>query len=75
MENKRSPHKDQLEQEILLAINACRATVLDTCELELGVRPSSWKFIRSRLLRCFGDRGLSGKVREILAAKNFGAAE
>lgn len=47
------------------SIKSCQAGVMDTFELELRDMPN-WRQIRSRLLRCFGDRGLIGRVEEIL---------
>ncbi len=57
----------QLKQckEILEETRRCMARVLDDCELELGDSPR-WKLLRSRILSSFGDRGLSGKVIEII---------
>ena len=55
----------QLE-EILEEISRCRTRVMDDCELELGDSPR-WKFFRSRILKVFGQRGLEGKVSEIMA--------
>lgn len=63
--------RKRVEQNMLDAVNSCRAGVMDTIDLELGDSPN-WKFIRARLLRCFGDRGLSGRISDILNA-TFGA--
>jgi hypothetical protein len=41
--------------------------VLDAVEQEMPDR-GRWLALRSRLLRAFGDRGLSNRLREILEA-------
>jgi len=59
---------ERIERNMLDSVNSCRAGVMDTVDLELGDKPN-WQFIRARLLRSFGDRGLSGRIREILNAE------
>jgi hypothetical protein len=54
-------------QEIREEVRRCLARVMDDCELEIGDSPR-WKFFRSRLLKLFGDRGLEGRVIEIMAS-------
>lgn len=54
----------KLEKDILEAINFYRGLVLDSVEYELGSDDQRWRYIRSRLLKCLGDRGLHGKVLE-----------
>jgi hypothetical protein len=49
-----------------LEAQRCMARVLDDCELEMGDSPR-WKFLRSRLLKIFGERGLEGKIDEIMS--------
>ena len=61
-------HKHRLEQRLVELIDYYRGIVMDTIESEMGSSPN-WKFMRSRLLKALGDRGLSGKVQEILAAE------
>lgn len=53
---------------MLEAVDICRAGVLATFELRLGGDPD-WKTIRAMLLRSFGDRGLIGRINEILDAE------
>lgn len=53
------------------AIGSVRGIVMDTFESELGGSPN-WQVIRARLLRAFGDRGLSARIAEILDAE-FGS--
>jgi hypothetical protein len=62
---KESLKRDRMERNLLDATRSCQGGVMDTFELELGDSPH-WKSIRSRLLRCFGDRGLSARIIEIL---------
>jgi hypothetical protein len=57
-------------RSLLEAINSCRANVLDTIQVELGDQPN-WSYVRSRLLRCFGDQGLTGRALEIFAEKSL----
>lgn len=57
--------EERIERDLLDAVDSCRAGIMDTIHLELCDAPN-WKFIRARLLRCFGDRGLSGRITEIL---------
>ncbi|OGQ04173.1 MAG: hypothetical protein A2W61_07985 [Deltaproteobacteria bacterium RIFCSPLOWO2_01_44_7] len=52
-------------QQIQEAIHLCRSFVLDSIELEVGDKPN-WKYLRSRLLRAFGDRGLENRIQQIL---------
>jgi len=55
--------------EIREEVRRCMARVLDDCEFEFGDSPK-WKFFRSRMLRLFGDRGLEGRVIEIMGGTN-----
>jgi hypothetical protein len=57
--------KQQIINEILYEVAHCRTRVMDDCEIELGSSPG-WKFFRSRLLKIFGERGLEGKISEIV---------
>lgn len=60
--------KLHLKKEILEVVDLYRGIILDTVEQELGDSPK-WKFIRSRVLNCFGDRGLSEKIKNIIDEK------
>jgi len=64
MTNQFSQH-ERIQRSMLDAVRSCQAGVMDTFELEFSDSPN-WKNIRSRLLRCFGDRGLSARITEIL---------
>ncbi|MBL7672062.1 MAG: hypothetical protein JNM39_16360 [Bdellovibrionaceae bacterium] len=55
----------QKQQQVLEAISFYRGLILDAVENELS-ETQAWPSTRSRLLRLLGDRGLEGKVREIL---------
>lgn len=55
--------------KLLETIEFYRGLVLDSVELELGESPQ-WKRLRSRLLKILGDRGLEGRINEILNLKN-----
>jgi hypothetical protein len=52
-------NRQNVHDEICGAIASCRAEILDALELVLRA-DSQWSLIRSRILRSFGDRGLSG---------------
>jgi len=56
---------DNLERNILDIIDHYRGHILDPIEQELGDSPS-WKFLRSKILKALGDRGLSGRIREVI---------
>jgi hypothetical protein len=51
--------------ELLEAIGLYRGFILDSVEQELSDSPR-WTYLRSRLLKCFGDRGLEGRIKEII---------
>lgn len=71
--------KKRIEQRVKDVIDQYRSMILDPVEQELGESPN-WKFLRSRLLKAMGDRGLAGRIFEILdnefssskASSNFG---
>ncbi|OFZ20065.1 MAG: hypothetical protein A2X94_09125 [Bdellovibrionales bacterium GWB1_55_8] len=52
--------------KLLEIIDFYRSIILDMVEQEIGTSPN-WKFTRSRLLKALGDRGLAGRVREVLS--------
>ena len=47
------------------AVSFCRSLVIDAVEFEIGDHPC-WVQLRSRLLRAFGDKGLSRRISEIM---------
>lgn len=51
--------------EVLEAIALYRSIVMDAVEMEIGESPR-WPDLRSRLLRAFGNKGLSRRLAEIL---------
>ena len=57
--------KLRLEARLCEAIDELRPLVLDPVEQQIGGEPA-WKFVRLRLLNCLGDRGLRGKIKDIL---------
>lgn len=71
MENTETK-KDRLERGLLEILDFYRGLVLDTVEQELG-GDGNWQFVRARLLKAFGDRGLAGRIRELLAVELGGA--
>jgi hypothetical protein len=64
--NPKNLLKQRLEQRLLEAIDQYRSIILDPVQQELGDTPN-WKFLRSRLLKALGDRGLAGRIRETLS--------
>jgi hypothetical protein len=57
--------KNRLEDRLLEVIDFYRGMILDMTEQELA-GTDNWSFLRSRLLKAMGDRGLVGRVREVL---------
>jgi hypothetical protein len=55
-----------LTEALLEAAADCRAKCIDATEQELSESPR-WQPLRSRILKYFGDRGLEGRLREIVA--------
>lgn len=55
----------KLEDNLRATIGLYRGLVLDACEAEL-VNQQQWAYLRSRLLKLLGDRGLEGKIFAIL---------
>lgn len=53
-----------LEEKILKAVEETRPLILDPVELVVG-EGVNWKFLRTRLLKELGDRGLVGRVKRI----------
>lgn len=60
----KSTHVNILEEKILEAISDCRTRVMDIANVELGHSPR-WQLLRKQVLKCFGDRGVEGRVREL----------
>lgn len=56
---------EKILEQLLESVNFYRGVVLDSVEQELGDTPN-WKFMRTRILRAFGDRGLEGRICRIL---------
>lgn len=57
--------KARLEKGMLEIVDFYRGLILDMVEQELG-GDSNWSFVRGRLLKAMGDRGLSGRLREAI---------
>ena len=58
--------KSQQLKELLELLSFYRGMVLDACEQELGDSPR-WEFLRSRLLKIFGNRGMEEKIVLIMS--------
>jgi hypothetical protein len=52
-------------KELLEMLGFYRGMVLDACEQEMGESPR-WAFLRSRLLKIFGQRGMEEKIIKIM---------
>ncbi len=59
-----SHNSDKLDR-ILAAVDQCRALSLDAIEQELCTSPR-WRFLRSRLLKLWGHRGLESQIRNVI---------
>ena len=66
-------NKEQLERRLLDVVDQYRSMILDPIEQEVGQSPN-WSYLRSRLLKALGDRGLAGRIREVLNSEFGGEA-
>lgn len=57
--------RQSIERRILEVVDQYRSMILDPVEQEMGGSPS-WKYLRGRLLKAFGERGIQGRIREVL---------
>ena len=71
--NSINPNKKRLEERILDVIDQYRSMILDPIEQEVGKSPN-WPYLRGRLLKALGDRGIVGRIKEILNSE-FGTQE
>lgn len=60
--NRQTNQSDQIQE----ALGRYRSLILDVCEQEMGDSPR-WKFLRSRLLKYLGSRGLEDELTKITA--------
>lgn len=58
--------QQQTVEKVLEALDFYRSLILDSVEQEFADSPR-WPYLRSRLLRALGDRGLANQIREIMA--------
>ena len=58
-------NKQNLERRLLDVVDQYRSMIIDPIEQELG-GSANWPYLRSRLLKALGDRGLAGRIREII---------
>jgi hypothetical protein len=63
--NMHEQQKQRIENQLLLAIDQYRSMIIDPVELLMGESPN-WPSLRRQLLKAFGDRGLSARIKEIL---------
>lgn len=57
--------KQHIENQLLAAIDQFRSMVIDPVEIAVGDSPC-WPSLRKQILKVFGDRGLSARVKEVL---------
>jgi hypothetical protein len=62
------PNQRNLERKLVEVVDFYRGFILDIAEQELGSN-NNWQFTRGRLLKALGDRGLTGKIREVLSTE------
>lgn len=58
-------NSENKSREIFETINFCRGLILDLIEQEISEQ-KNWPYVRSRLLKALGDKGLEGRLRSIL---------
>ncbi len=64
-EMNHSNQVDNKSREIFETVNFYRGLILDLIEQELS-ESKNWSYVRSRLLKALGDKGLEGRLRSIL---------
>lgn len=57
--------KGRLERSLLETLDFYRGVILDLSEQSHGESPE-WPFVRNRLLKALGERGLGGRIKEVL---------
>ena len=65
---------ERLERGLEEVVDFYRGLILDMVEQELGAG-DNWPFMRGRLLKALGDRGLVGRLREVIAVELCGGAK
>lgn len=63
--------ESKVKSQVLESISYFGGLTLDVFEAQMG-HTKEWPFIRSRLLKIFGDRGLKGRVSEIFDSQKNG---
>jgi hypothetical protein len=58
-------HEPEILRQLLEVVSFYKGIVLDSVEQACG-EDTNWTYIRSRLLKAFGDRGMEGRIREII---------
>ena len=67
--NRQLNQSDQIQE----ALSRYRSLILDVCEQEMGDSPR-WKFLRPRLLKYLGSRGLENELVKI-SVNNWNGGE
>jgi hypothetical protein len=57
-------------RHVFEAIDFTRGLVLDAVEAELSHDLQCWFYLRNRLLKAFGDRGLEGRIKSLFAKES-----
>lgn len=63
--------KPELKQKIEETVRFFQGIVLDSVEQSFG-EAKEWYEVRGRILRAFGDRGLSARLCSILESEGYG---
>ncbi len=68
---QKNENDQQLERQLMDVIDQYRSFIIDPIEQEMEGNPN-WLYLRARLLKALGDRGLAGRIREILNSQAGG---
>jgi hypothetical protein len=55
----------RIERRLHEVVDQYRSMIIDPVEQEMGNNPN-WKYLRSRLLKALGERGLSARITEVI---------
>jgi hypothetical protein len=60
--------KERIESRLIEVVDQYRSMIIDPIEQEIGSSPN-WPYLRSRLLKALGDRGLVARIREVVSSE------
>ncbi len=64
--------KQRLERHLIETVDYYRGLCLDLAEQQFG-GTDEWPFVRARLLKLWGDRGLTGRLIEVIRRELSGS--